>query len=69
MIDTDRLEVVATYQVGQGAHGVTVDASGRFAFITNIYDDSLSVIDLQAGKVITTYATGRGPNGVTWVAN
>jgi YVTN family beta-propeller protein len=69
VIDTDRLEVVATYQVGLGAHGVAVDDSGRFAFITNIYDDSLSVIDLQAGKVITTYATGRGPNGVTWVTN
>jgi len=67
VIALDSLAVVATHEVGAGAHGVSVDDSGRFAFVTSLYDDSLSVIDLEAGTVISRYDTGQGPNGVTWV--
>lgn len=69
VIALDSLAVVATYEVGAGAHGISVDDSGRFAFITGLYDDSLSVIDLDAGAVISRHDTGQGPNGVTWVGH
>lgn len=67
VIALDSLSVVATYEVGPGAHGISVDDTGRLAFITSLYDDSLSVIDLEAGAVISRHDTGQGPNGVTWV--
>ena len=69
VIDLNRLAVVATHEVGAGAHGVAVDDTGRFAFVTGRFDDSLSVIDLEAGRVIDRHAIGRGPNGVTWITN
>lgn len=69
VIGLDSLAVVATYEVGAGAHGISVDDTGRFAFITSLYDDSLSVIDLEAGAVINRHDTGQGPNGVTWVGH
>lgn len=39
----------------------------RFAFVTSLYDDGLSVSDLEAGTVVSRHDTGQGPNGVTWV--
>lgn len=69
VIELNSLTVVATHEVGAGAHGISVDDTGRFAFITSLYDDSLSVIDLEAGAVISRYDTGQGPNGVTWVSH
>nr|WP_083700633.1 beta-propeller fold lactonase family protein [Halomonas sp. 1513] len=69
VIALDSLTVVATHEVGAGAHGISVEDTGRFAFITSLYDDSLSVIDLEAGAVINRYDTDQGPNGVTWVGH
>lgn len=69
LIALDSLTVVATYEVGAGAHGISVDDTGRFAFITSLFDDSLSVIDLEIGAVISRHDTGQGPNGVTWVGH
>lgn len=68
VIALDSLTVVATHEVGAGAHGISVDDTGRFAFITSLYDASLSVIDLEASAVISRHDTGQGPNGVTWLA-
>ena len=67
VIDTASQEIIATYQVGAGAHGISIDDSGRFAFVTSLFDDSLSVIDLEVGEIVATHATGQGPNGVTWM--
>ena len=67
VIDLASLTVSATHEVGAGAHGISVDDTGRFAFITSLHDDSLSVIDLEAGSVVSRHDTGQGPNGVTWI--
>jgi YVTN family beta-propeller protein len=68
VIDTDRHQVVSTYEVGNGPHGIAVDDTGRYAFVTSVYADTLSVIDLEEERVLETYPTGKGPNGVTWRA-
>jgi YVTN family beta-propeller protein len=47
---------------GAGAHGVAID--GRTAYVTNMYADTLSLLDLDKGDVTLTLATGRGPSGV-----
>ncbi len=67
VIDTASQQVVATYEVGAGAHGVSIDDAGRFAFVTSLFADTLSIIDLDSGEIVATHATGQGPNGVTWM--
>lgn len=58
-------KVVKTLNVGAGAHGVTITKDGRYAYITNIKDDSVSVIDTAAQAVVRTIPVGKGPNGIT----
>lgn len=50
-----------------GAHGVTIDSQGRFAYVTNTFDDSGSVIDIARRKVTATVKVGNGPNGITFL--
>jgi YVTN family beta-propeller protein len=55
---------IATVEVGSGAHGITISRDGRNAFVTNTYEASVSVIDLDSLKEVAKHATGKGPNGV-----
>ncbi len=52
-------------KVGQGPHGVAADADGHYAYVTNVYDNSVSVIDLQMNNVSATVAVGSQPNGIS----
>ena len=66
MIDVEAGRVVDTIRTGRGAHGVSVSDDGAFVFVTNIVDDTISVIDVSSRKVVTSFAVGRGPNGITY---
>jgi YVTN family beta-propeller protein len=66
IIDTASFKVVNTLETGQGAHGVVIDPSSRFAYITNIYGNNVAVIDLSSQKVVATIPTGAGPNGISF---
>ena len=52
-------------ETGPGAHGVVVDGAGRYAFVTNIYDNTVSVLDARSAKVVATVPVGRAPNGIS----
>ena len=54
-----------TVQTGPGAHGVVVDGDGKYAFVTNIYDNTVSVLDARSAKVVATVPVGRAPNGIS----
>jgi len=58
MIDRASRKVLQRVKVetGSGAHGVVVDRSGRHAFVTNTYANTVSVLDIRARKVIATVA-------------
>lgn len=43
---------------------VIADREGKTAFVSNSDDDSVSVIDLNAGQIITTIHTGDYPHGL-----
>lgn len=64
MID---LSTFSTQQirVGSGAHGVVVGSDGRHAYVTNLYANSVSVIDVQTRKSVATVSVGAGPNGIS----
>jgi YVTN family beta-propeller protein len=65
-VDAVKLAELDTVETGQGAHGVVVEPSGRYAYVTNLYNDNLSVVDLVARQVETTVPTGISPNGVSF---
>lgn len=66
IIDTATFAVVGTVETGQGAHGVVIEPSSRYAYITNIYGNDVAVLDITAQKVVATIPTGAGPNGISF---
>ncbi len=65
MIDTATFKVVDNIMAGKGAHGVAIDGKGKFAYITNSFADSVSVIDIMKRKVVATVMVGKKPNGIS----
>ena len=43
-----------------------MDPTGRHAYVTNIYGNDVSVIDLQELKVVARIPVGEAPNGVSF---
>ena len=53
-------------ETGQGTHGVVIEPSSRYAYITNIYGNDVAVLDIAAQKVVATIPSGAGPNGISF---
>lgn len=62
------LLVIASIPVGDKPIGVAVSPSGR-VFVSNQFDDTVSVIDRVTNAVMTTVAVGDAPLGITWTAS
>ncbi len=56
--------LIATPEVGKGAHGVSIARDGSRAYVSNAFEDSVSVIDLDSHTELTRYRTEAGPNGI-----
>jgi YVTN family beta-propeller protein len=44
---------------------VVLAPDGQRAYVSNIYADTVSVIDLRAVKVVANVRVGKGPNGIS----
>ena len=64
-IDLQSRRVATTLQTGAGAHGVVVDRDGRYAFISNVYANTVSIIEVKSLKVLKNVPVGRSPNGIS----
>ncbi|WP_102264343.1 YncE family protein [Mesobacillus jeotgali] len=64
IVDLETKEVVGEIMTGNGAHGVTVGSDGKFAYVTNMFDNTVSIIDLDS-KQVKTINVGEIPNGIT----
>lgn len=64
-IDLETLAVVETIDVGNAPHGVTLNKDGDRAYVTNLKDDSVSVVDTGAAQEIARVKVGKEPNGVS----
>jgi YVTN family beta-propeller protein len=62
--DPDCATVVATLAVGTQPYGVAAHPAGALAYVTNSYDDTVSVIDLSSYTVVATVPVGSLPYGV-----
>jgi YVTN family beta-propeller protein len=65
MIDTATFTVAATVKAGKGSHGVAINSSGTFAYITITFADTVSVIDIMKRDIAATVKVGKGPNGIS----
>ena len=66
IIDAASLASGVLDEIIVGAHPahVVADQSGARAFVTNAGDNTVSVVDLAAGKLIATINTGQYPHGL-----
>jgi len=75
VIDTDPSTVETDpIPVGEGPFGISVTPDGGFAYVTNYYENTVSVIDTAINKVIDTdpstveidpIPVGEGPSGIS----
>ncbi|MFI7700565.1 YncE family protein [Nonomuraea sp. NPDC049480] len=66
LIDTESMTVTGRIATGSGPHGLVVEPTGRRAWVTNVYDGTVSVLDLPARKAIATVEVGDEPNGISF---
>ena len=64
LIDTGTDAVIAKIPVGLHPAHVVLTPDGRFAYITNGGDNSVTVIDAAARSVVATIPVGKFPHGV-----
>jgi YVTN family beta-propeller protein len=64
-IDLTTKEVVATIETGKGSHGVVTSPDNLFVYVTNMFEDTVSVIDNTSNKVIRTISVDKIPNGIS----
>ena len=63
-IDIETFEELVSIKTGSGAHGIAYSPDGKYAFVTNTWDNSLSIIDTTSDTIIKTIYVGKSPNGV-----
>ena len=56
--------VIATTEVGNEPFGIAISPDGERAYVTNVGDDTLSVIDTETNNVIATVNVGDRPASV-----
>ena len=64
-VDLKTKQVAATIKVEKGAHGVVTSNDHKFAYVTNMYDNTVSVIDNEKNEVVETIDVGKVPNGIS----
>ncbi len=65
VIDIASGKEIKSIKTGRGAHGVVIGTEGRYAYVTNTFEDTVSVIDVTSLKVVASVPTGKAPNGVS----
>ncbi len=66
VIDLVTRRALIDITTGKGAHGVAMSEDGAYAFVTNIEDATVSVIDTTSHRVIAHYRVGAAPNGISF---
>ncbi|MEW9122332.1 MAG: YncE family protein [Thermotaleaceae bacterium] len=65
IVDIKSKTVTDTIETGKGAHGVVTSSDNKFAYVTNMFENTVSVIDLTTKKVVDIVSVGEVPNGIS----
>jgi len=65
VIDIASGKVINSIKTGRGAHGVVVGTDGRYAYVTNTFENTVSVIEVASLKVVASVSSGKAPNGIS----
>lgn len=66
VIDTATMSTRGTVTTGAGPHGVVIDTTGHWAWVTNSFANTVSAVDLSPLTVAATISVGTGPNGISY---
>src|SRR6202142_545913 len=61
VIDTDKMEVVATVKTGQRPRGIEVSRDGKLVFVAVGDDDTVQIIDTKSLSVVGELPSGPDP--------
>ncbi len=65
VIDLSTKKVTATIKTGKGSHGVISSPDNNRVYETNMFEDTVSIIDAEQNKVIETIEVKGVPNGIS----
>ncbi len=68
LVDADTLKIRFNIPVGRLPIGITVP-DDRYAYVANMADDTISVIEIGRGAVARTIPAGDEPDGIVFVAD
>jgi len=66
VIDTKDMSTRGTVTTGAGPHGVVIDASGDWAWVTNSYDNTVTAVDLATLTAMAPIPVGTQPSGISY---
>jgi DNA-binding beta-propeller fold protein YncE len=66
VFDARTRRLISETELGASPKVLTLSGDDRRAFLTNPVDNSISVVDIVAGKLLATFQTGKKPDGIGW---
>ncbi len=66
IIDTKAMTTRGNVTTGAGPHGVVIDASGDWAWVTNSYDNTVTAVDLSTLTAMAPIPVGTQPSGISY---
>lgn len=66
VFDTKTRRLISETELGSSPKVLTLSNDNRRAFLTNPDDNSVSVVDIRAGRSLGTFQTGKKPDGIGW---
>ena len=66
VIDTEKMETVASLYTGARSHVVTLTNDNKHAWIANIAEDTISILEIATLKIVGSLPTGQGPTGLAF---
>jgi DNA-binding beta-propeller fold protein YncE len=66
VFDAKTHRLISETELSSSPKILTLSGDNRRAFLTNPDDNSVSVVDIVAGKQLTTFQTGKKPDGIGW---
>jgi DNA-binding beta-propeller fold protein YncE len=64
--DVKTRRLISETELGAEPKVLTLSDDNRRAFLTNPADNSVSVVDIIAGRKLTAFQTGKKPDGIGW---